>query len=60
MGDAAAIAAIVDAARESDDPAILVAASVLARDHLVDHPDSVLAAWIAGVSHRHTSDRERP
>ena len=32
----------------------------LARDHLVDHPDSVLAAWIAGVSHRQTSDKERP
>jgi hypothetical protein len=24
----------------------------LARDHLVDHPDNVLVAWIAGVSHR--------
>jgi hypothetical protein len=24
----------------------------LARDHLVDHPDSVLVAWIAGASHR--------
>jgi hypothetical protein len=23
----------------------------LARDHLVDHPDSVLVAWIAGASH---------
>lgn len=23
----------------------------LARDHLVDHPDSVLAAWIAAASH---------
>ena len=25
----------------------------LARDHLVDHPDSVLVAWIAGASHIH-------
>jgi hypothetical protein len=24
----------------------------LARDHLVDHPDNVLVAWIAGPSHR--------
>jgi hypothetical protein len=24
----------------------------LARDHLVDHPDSVLVAWIAGASQR--------
>src|SRR3954467_4043078 len=24
----------------------------LARDHLVDHPDSVLVAWIADASHR--------
>ena len=23
----------------------------LARDHLVDHPDNVLVAWIAGASH---------
>jgi hypothetical protein len=32
----------------------------LARDHLVDHPDSVLAAWIADASQRQTSDKERP
>ena len=32
----------------------------LARDHLVDHPDSVLAAWIADASHRQTPDKERP
>jgi hypothetical protein len=32
----------------------------LARDHLVDHPDSVLAARIADASHRQTSDKERP
>ena len=24
----------------------------LARDHLVDHPDNVLVAWIAGASHQ--------
>jgi hypothetical protein len=92
VGDAAAIAAIVDASRTSDDPMILVAAALfapdgdglvaraggmatttrdrqlvaiatahlrgerdlvdaLARDHLVDHPDNVLVAWIAGASH---------
>ena len=92
VGDAAAITAIVDASRTSDDPMILVAAALfapdgdglmaraggmaattrdrqlvaiatahlrgerdlvdaLARDHLVDHPDNVLVAWIAGASH---------
>lgn len=91
-GDDAAIAAIVDASHTSDDPLILVAASLfaphaghllvraerlasttrdrqvvaiaaahhrrdrglvdaLARDHLVDHPDNVLVAWIADASH---------
>jgi hypothetical protein len=101
VSDGEAIAAIVEASRDSDDPRILVAASVLApdaerllaraataatttrdrqlvaiaaahargerevvdalaREHLVDHPDSVLAAWIAGVSHRQTPDKERP
>jgi hypothetical protein len=91
VGDAAAIAAIVEASRTSDDPMILVAAALfapdgaglaakagemaattrdrqlvaiagahlrgerglvdaLARDHLVDHPDNVLVAWIAGAS----------
>lgn len=98
VGDAEAVAAIVEASRDSDDPTILVAASLfasdgerllaradtlaattrdrqlvaiaaahrrgdgelvdaLARDHLVDHPDSVLVAWIAGA---HTDqDKER-
>src|SRR3954463_870776 len=92
VGDAAAITAIVDASRTSDDPMILVAAALfapdgeglvarargiaaptrarplapsagahldgerelvdaLARDHLADHPDNVLVAWIAGASH---------
>ena len=92
VGDHAAIAAIVEASRTSDDPLILVAAALfapdadgllaraediaattrdrqlvaiatahrrgdgelvdaLARDHLVDHPDNVLVAWIAGASH---------
>jgi hypothetical protein len=91
VGDAAAIAATVAAARTSEDPMILVAAALfaadgaalmaragvlaattrdrqlvaiatahlrgerervdaLARDHLVDHPDNVLVAWIAGAS----------
>jgi hypothetical protein len=93
VGDAAAIAAIVDASQTSDVPMILIAAALfapdgrglmvragemaattrdrqlvaianahlrgecelvdaLARDHLVDHPDNVLVAWIAGASHR--------
>ncbi len=93
VGDAAAIATIVDESRTSDEPQILVAAALfapdgddlmaragrvalstrdrqlvaiatahragdrdlvdaLARDHLVDHPDSVLVAWIAAASHR--------
>jgi hypothetical protein len=30
----------------------------LARDHLVDHPDSVLVAWIAEASHDQTSNEE--
>ncbi len=32
----------------------------LARDHLVDHPDSVLVAWIADASHHQTSCTEGP
>ena len=100
VADADAIAAIVDAARTSDDPMILVAAALfasdgtglmarageraattrdrqlvaiatahrrgerelvdaLARDHLVDHPDSLLAAWIADASHNHPPEKER-
>lgn len=96
VGDAAAVSAIVEASRASDDPMILVAAALfapdgnglmaraggiaattrdrqlvaiasahlrgerelvdaLARDHLVDHPDNVLVAWIAGASHRTTA-----
>jgi len=31
----------------------------LARDHLVDHPDNVLVAWIAGASHRATVPHDR-
>jgi hypothetical protein len=99
VGDAAATMAIVDAARSSDDPLILVAAAqfagdadrllaraeglartmrdrqlvaiahahrrgerelvdALARDHLVDHPDNVLVAWIADASHRQTLTEE--
>lgn len=93
VGDANAIAAIVEASAASDDPMVLVAAALfapdghgllarargiaattrdrqlvaiatahmrgerdlvdaLARDHLVDHPDNVLVAWIAGASQR--------
>jgi hypothetical protein len=102
VGDPAAIAAIVDRSRTSDEPMILVAAALfaaseqddflararalatstrdrqlvaiaaahvsgerrlvdaLARDHLVDHPDNVLVAWIAGASHRadHGADHD--
>jgi hypothetical protein len=32
----------------------------LARDHLVDHPDSVLVAWIADVSNRDRPTEDRP
>jgi hypothetical protein len=99
VGDDAAIAAVVEASRTSDDPLILVAAALfardgdgllaraegiaattrdrqlvaiatahrrgerelvdaLARDHLVDHPDNVLVAWIADASHNQTSSKE--
>jgi hypothetical protein len=101
LGDAAAIAEIVEGSRTSDDPLILVAAALfapdgdgliaraggiaattrdrqlvaiatahlrgerdlvdaLARDHLVDHPDNVLVAWIAGASHRAASRTTQP
>jgi hypothetical protein len=30
----------------------------LARDHLVDYPDSVLVAWIADASHNQTSNQK--
>ena len=101
-GDPAAIAALAEAARSSDDPAILAAAALhapdgerllaraeslasttrdrqlvaiaaahrrgdrelvdaLARDHLVDHPGSVLVAWIADESnHRLPFQSRRP
>ena len=99
VGDGAAITAIVDASRTSDDPVVLVAAALfapdgdgllaraedvaattrdrqlvaiavahrrgerelvdaLARDHLVDHPNNVLVAWIADASHHRTSRKE--
>jgi hypothetical protein len=32
----------------------------LARDHLVDHPDSVLVAWITSASNHTTRTREDP
>ena len=91
LGEAAAITAILETSRDSDDTMVLVAAALfapgadaymarahgtaattrerqlvaiatahlrgqrdlvdaLARDHLVDHPDNVLVAWIAGAS----------
>jgi uncharacterized protein YbaP (TraB family) len=97
VGDATAVAAIVETSRTSEDPAILVAAALfaprgegllaragelaattrdrqvvaiaaahlrgerdlvdaLARDHLVDHPDSVLVAWIAAASQTPTKE----
>jgi hypothetical protein len=97
VGDDAAIAAIVEASRTSDDPLTLVAAALfapdgdglldrardvaattrerqlvaiatahrrgerelvdaLARDHLVDHPDNVLVAWIADASQSSKED----
>jgi len=97
VGDDAAIAAIIEASRTSDDPLILVAAALfatdgeglldrardsatttrerqlvaiatahrrgerelvdaLARDHLVDHPDNVLVAWIADASQSSKED----
>jgi hypothetical protein len=30
----------------------------LARDHLVDHPDNVLVAWIADASNRQSTTKE--
>ena len=100
VGDDVATAAIVEAWRTSSDPAVLVAAALvaadgdglmaraqdaarttrdrqlvaiaaahrrgdgplvdaLARDHLVDHPDNVLVAWIADASHKQTTNKER-
>ncbi len=94
-GDAAAADDIVDRARTSDQPIVLVAAALidpaadhllaratylavttrdrqlvavaaaylagdrdrvdaLARDHLVDHPDSLLVAWIAAAARTST------
>ena len=32
----------------------------LARDHLVDHPDSVLVAWISANTHPQPSSRKDP
>ena len=99
VGDAAAVAAILDAACGSADPQILVAAAflapggdellaraqgaatstrdrqlvaiayahrrrerelvdALAREHLVEHPDNVLVAWIAHASHNHIDTKE--
>ncbi|GIF63817.1 hypothetical protein Ais01nite_18520 [Asanoa ishikariensis] len=95
-GDAAAAARLVEQARTSQEPVLLVAAVLaapatpgllaraarraastrdrqlvaiaaahldgdhdrvhtLARDHLADHPDNILVAWIAGA-HHHRED----
>ncbi|GAA1861746.1 hypothetical protein [Asanoa iriomotensis] len=89
-GDPAAAARLVEHARTSADPVLLVAAALvepawlaraeraatstrdrqlvaiaaahlrgdrdrvdaLARDHLADHPDNILVAWIAGAHHQ--------
>jgi hypothetical protein len=32
----------------------------LARDHLVDHPDNVLVAWIARASHSAGAAHDQP
>jgi hypothetical protein len=32
----------------------------LARDHLVDHPDSVLVAWISASNHTTASRKDVP
>lgn len=102
VGDAAAIAAIVEESRTSEDATILIAAALfartdrdallaraaviasttrdrqlvviatahlrgerervdaLARDHLVDHPDSVLVAWISAHTHPERPIRKDP
>ena len=101
VGDAAAVADLVERARVTDDVPTIVAAALcstaaddlmtraattarttrdrqivaiaaahlagdgprvndLARDHLVDHPDSVLVAWIAAVTNQPAPTREVP
>ena len=63
LGDDAAVAAstrdrqlvaIAAAHRRGDGELV----DALARDHLVDHPDSVLVAWMAGSHHNQTIDTE--
>jgi phage tail sheath protein FI len=48
------LVAIASAHRRGDRELV----DALARDHLVDHPDSVLVAWIADASHNQTSTKE--
>jgi hypothetical protein len=75
VGGTAAIAEIVERAGTSDDVTTLVAAALfaaahfdgdtdrvdaLARDHLADHPTSVLVAWITTNPHPRTSTRKDP
>ena len=100
-GDATAAADIVEQARTSDQPIVLIAAALieptahhllvraadlavttrdrqavavaaayvagdrdrvdaLARDHLVDHPDSILVAWIAAAARTSTPTAPAP
>src|SRR5262245_4027633 len=42
------LVAVADAHLRGDDDLV----DALARDHLIDHPDSVLVAWIAATSRR--------
>ena len=101
VGDAAAVAEIVERAQASEDVSTLVSAALfapdstvllrraaalakttrdrqivaiavahvagdtdrvdaLARDHLVDHPDSVLVAWISATTHPYRHIRKDP
>ena len=48
------LVAIATAQRRGDRELV----DALARDHLVDHPDNVLVAWIADANHDQTSSKE--
>ena len=66
-GDALLARALAAAATTRDRQLVAIATAhlrgdrdlvdALARDHLVDHPDSVLVAWIAGASRRTTTPK---
>ena len=63
----AAAASVARTARERQVAAIAAAfvagdhelVDALARDHLVDHPDSVLVAWIASANHHNSTRRDQ-